>query len=388
MKGFRQVELQTVAEIIQGGRHKLSGNHFITDGGFPAYGAGGLNGYLPTAEFDRNGVVLSSIGARCGKCFFVNGKWSSLANTQVILPDESQVDALFLWYQLNDEKRWPRAGVAQPFIKPSDVKRHLILLPPLEEQKRIAAILDQADELRRKRQRALDRLNQLGQAIFIEMFVEHEQREWPTLLVEELVDQSSGGIRTGPFGSQLLHSEFVDDGIAVLGIDNAVSNQFQWGQRRYISPEKYNALKRYRVYPGDVIITIMGTCGRCAIVPPEIPLAINTKHLCCISLQRDACAPEYLHSYFLTHPAALDYLRSKSKGAIMDGLNMGIIKAMPIRLPPLRMQQEFVEKLKVVEEQRSAASIAAAMANQLFTSLQQRAFSGELTTSSQKEAAA
>jgi type I restriction enzyme S subunit len=272
------------------------------------------------------------------------------------------------------------AGVGGSLLRarPEGVKEISFYLPPLEEQKRIAAILDQADELRRKRQRALNRLNQLGQAIFIEMFVGGEQPEWPTLLVEQLVDESSGGIRTGPFGSQLLHSEFVDDGVAVLGIDNAVSNQFQWGQRRYITLDKYDALKRYRVYPGDVIITIMGTCGRCAIVPPEIPLAINTKHLCCISLQREACAPEYLHAYFLTHPTALEYLRSKSKGAIMDGLNMGIIKAMPVRLPPLNLQKQFSIRLSEIERQRGSASDACELGDQLFASLQHRAFRGEL----------
>lgn len=271
-------------------------------------------------------------------------------------------------------------------------KRHLehLLIPhyPIEQQKRIAAILAQADQLRRKRQHALESLIQLGQAIFIKMFVEGQSDDWPTLLLEQLVDERSGGIRTGPFGSQLLHSEFVDDGVAVLGIDNAVSNQFQWGQRRHITLDKYKDLKRYRVYPGDVIITIMGTCGRCAIVPPEIPLAINTKHLCCISLQRDACVPEYLHSYFLTHPAALEYLRSKSKGAIMDGLNMGIIKAMPVKLPPFRLQQQFVKNLKLIEGQRGATSEAAALSDQLFTSLQHRAYRGELMASSLKEAAA
>jgi type I restriction enzyme S subunit len=270
------------------------------------------------------------------------------------------------------------AGANINNLKNEHIDELEIPLPPLEEQKRIAAILDKADELRRKRQRALDRLNQLGQAIFIEMFVGGEQPEWPTLLVEQLVDESSGGIRTGPFGSQLLHSEFVDDGVAVLGIDNAVSNQFQWGQRRYITLDKYNALKRYRVYPGDVIITIMGTCGRCAIVPPEIPLAINTKHLCCISLQREACAPEYLHAYFMTHPTALEYLRSKSKGAIMDGLNMGIIKSMPVRLPPLNLQEQFVIRLSAIERQRGSASDACELGDQLFASLQHCAFRGEL----------
>src|SRR6266496_4243968 len=140
---INRIQLQEIANIVQGGRHGLSGNQFVATG-FPAYGAGGLNGYLPSFEFDRDAVVLSSIGARCGKCFFARGKWSSLANTQVILPDAKVADTKFLWFQLNDEHRWPRSGTGQPFIRPSDIKEHVVLFPPLIEQKRIAALLDKA----------------------------------------------------------------------------------------------------------------------------------------------------------------------------------------------------------------------------------------------------
>lgn len=134
-----RLQLGEFCRMIGGGRHGLSGKQFVTEGGFPAYGAGGLNGHLATFEFTESAVVLSSIGARCGKCFLPEGKWTSLANTQVIFPDVSVADLFFLWVQLNDEKRWPRSGTGQPFIKPSDVKSHVVVLPPLEEQQRLTA---------------------------------------------------------------------------------------------------------------------------------------------------------------------------------------------------------------------------------------------------------
>ena len=163
------ISLSSIAEITQGGRLKLSGNHFVEDG-FPAYGAGGLNGYLEVAEFNRPAIILSSIGARCGKCFYVEGEWTSLANTQLIFPDLSRVDAKYLWYQINDEASWIRSGTAQPFIKPSNVKGRRVRLPPLAEQRRIAAILDKADALRAKRREAIAKLDQLLQSVFLDMF--------------------------------------------------------------------------------------------------------------------------------------------------------------------------------------------------------------------------
>jgi type I restriction enzyme, S subunit len=261
-------------------------------------------------------------------------------------------------------------------------KRHLeaIEFPAysLEEQKRVAAILDQADDIRRKRQQAIDRLNQLGQAIFHEMFVASAEEQWPERSVSDLVDKDRGGMRTGPFGSQLLHSEFVEEGIPVLGIDNAVKNEFRWSQRRYITPQKYTQLQRFRVYPKDILITIMGTCGRCAIVPDDIEVAINTKHLCCISLNQDLCIPEYMHSYFLHHPSAQRYLSANSKGAIMDGLNMGIVKDMPVILPPIDRQKYYAKVLFERAENIKQANICLEKSAILFASIQHRAFTGQL----------
>jgi type I restriction enzyme S subunit len=233
------------------------------------------------------------------------------------------------------------------------------------------------DSVRAQRRRAVALLDDLAASIFMDMFGAPDAA-WPRLAVADLTDGQKGAIRTGPFGSQLLHEEFTDSGVAVLGIDNAVDNEFKWQGRRFITEEKYAKLARYTVRPGDVLITIMGTCGRCAVVPDDIPTAINTKHLCCITLDRSRCLPEFLHSYFLLHPTSRSYLRRHAKGAIMAGLNMGIIKELPVDLPPIELQTAFVERVRALRALKAEQHRHLAGLDELFASVQHRAFQGEL----------
>lgn len=245
-----------------------------------------------------------------------------------------------------------------------------IPFPPVAEQRRIAAILDHADALRAKRRQVLAHLDTLTQSIFHEMFGE----EPASTTVEGIAVQ----IRTGPFGSQLLHSEFVDDGIAVLGLDNVVANKFRWAERRFITPAKYAQLKRYTVHTGDVLISIMGTTGRCVVVPDDIPTAINTKHICAITPDSARLHPVFLRAAFLWHPESRAHLLRQTKGSIMDGLNMGIIKAMPVPMPSLSSQREFAIRVSQVGVQSAITHRNRTAHDELFAALQSRAFRGEL----------
>lgn len=257
-----------------------------------------------------------------------------------------------------------------PKINRDQLMGFRMVLPPLDEQRRIATILDHADAIRAKRRRILGHLDTLTQSIFLGTF--------GALDANATVADVAELIRTGPFGSQLLHGEFVDEGIAVLGLDNVVSNEFRWAGRRYITNEKYEQLKRYTVRSGDVLISIMGTVGRCVVVPDDIPTAINTKHICAISADLDRVDPRYLRAAFLYHPASRAHLRRQTKGAIMDGLNMGIVKAMPMPLPTLSAQREFGRQAEQVNAHRAVVQRALETDDEFFDSLQSRAFSGML----------
>ena len=193
---------------------------------------------------------------------------------------------------------------------------------------------------------------------------------WPTVSIGDICTDT----RTGPFGSALHHDEFVNDGIFVLGIDNAVENKFSYNRMRYITEEKYQQLKRYTVHPGDVIITIMGTIGRSAVIPDDMPLAINTKHLACLTPDYAKVDSIFLCSAFQMHPGVQQQLTGNAKGAIMDGLNLGIIKGLKFQLPPLQKQKDFEVFYTQVDKLKAAVQKALDEAQVLFDSLMQQYF--------------
>lgn len=278
-------------------------------------------------------------------------------------------------------------GSVQQVINLSDLRQVLVPTPAREEQQRLVDLLDEAFEgiatAKANAEKNLQSASDLVGTGYQTIAGSFDQSRWSMAPVADLAVASKGSMRTGPFGSQLLHSEFVDDGIAVLGIDNAVANEFRWDKRRYITEEKFRDLARYRVHPGDVLITIMGTCGRCAVVPDDIPLAINTKHLCCITLDRKKCLPDYLHLYFLHDPLARAYLAAQAKGSIMAGLNMGIISALPVRLPPLDQQATIVERFNSLQAEcdrlADVQTRKLAALDELKQSLLHQAFTGGLS---------
>lgn len=240
-----------------------------------------------------------------------------------------------------------------------------VSLPSMADQQRAARILDKAASLRRKRREAIQLADECLRAAYLHL-AQHHPANVP---VETLLADVPNAARTGPFGSQLLVSEFTESGIPVLGIDNVVSNAFTWAAPRFISFEKYAELQRYTVRPGDVMVTIMGTTGRVAIAPDDLPTCISTKHLCALTLDRRKMLPTYLWACLRWDPEVRAQTRRETKGAIMEGWNMGIVKELLVNVPPMDVQLKFEEIASRIKHMSSAQALAAKGTDDLMASL-------------------
>jgi type I restriction enzyme S subunit len=271
-------------------------------------------------------------------------------------PGKIDSEYLYRWLASDPVQACVRAcGRQTTNISNLSVPRFLglpIVVPAAGDQDRIASILGKAESLRRKRHEAIRLSDEFLRSIYLDLAKKHPSRA----SVESVLASIPNAARTGPFGSQLLVSEFTKTGIPVLGIDNVVSNFFTWGARRFISPEKYAELKRYTVRPGDVMVTIMGTTGRVAVAPIDLPLCISTKHLCTLSLDQEKMRSSYLWACLRWDPEVREQTQRESKGAIMEGWNMGIVKSLMVSRPPIDVQLKFETLVMQIEKISKSAS--------------------------------
>lgn len=109
---------------------------------FPAFSASGQDVWTESYEYEGDAVIVSAVGARCGKSFIATDKWSAIANTHVVWPNQRALSMRFIWYRLNDERFWKKSGSAQPFVKVRDTLALPFRLPPRQEQDRIVAEIE------------------------------------------------------------------------------------------------------------------------------------------------------------------------------------------------------------------------------------------------------
>lgn len=140
----------------------------FSEGLFPGFSASGQNVWLEEYAYDCPAIVLSAVGARCGKSFKADGHWGVVANTHCLFPLPNS-DRDYLWYLTNQEDWWEKGGSAQPFVKVSETMARPWVFPPLPEQTAIAEFLDREtakiDGLVAEQRRLMELLKEKRQAV-------------------------------------------------------------------------------------------------------------------------------------------------------------------------------------------------------------------------------
>lgn len=291
------------------------------------------------------------------------------------VPVPEKLDAKFLYHWLRANRGYLQSlgnGATFKEVSKAVVARLEIPLPPLGEQRRIAAILDAADSLRAKRRAALTKLDQLAQSIFIEMFGDPAEGSGRhELLGEHLEFVTSGGRGWAQF-----YTSVGDRFIRSLDVRmNYLGNQ----ETVFVTPPDNAEARRTKVEGGDVLLTITGSrIGRVAPVPLDFGPAYISQHVAILRVDQRAIVPTFL-SFFLSLPAGGQRQISRAQyGQTKPGLNFEQIRNFRVPVPPIKDQLEFARRVAASKELRAKSHASLIGIDDLFTSLQHRAFRGEL----------
>ncbi|WP_052700661.1 restriction endonuclease subunit S [Methylocucumis oryzae] len=165
---------------------------------------------------------------------------------------------------------------------------------------------------------------------------------WETRQVRFLLKDGAEGIKIGPFGSALKLEDMVDDGIRVYGQENVIKKDFTLGKRR-ISSLKFLEMQVYQIQPLDLLITMMGTSGKCELVPQDVEQGIIDSHLLRLRVKEENILPRYFRLLIDDCHEIKSQIEVNGKGSIMHGLNSSIVKALLLPLPNKTEQANILE---------------------------------------------
>ncbi|WP_336044132.1 restriction endonuclease subunit S [Acinetobacter junii] len=332
-------------------------------------------------------ILMALSGATVGKIAVASdGDVGAYINQRVAIiraKDEITADYLKFFFsgEFLDELLKNAGGAAQPNLSPKQLLLMEIPFPPPAQQRRIASILDQADELRQKRQQAIEKLDQLLQATFIDMFGDpvSNPKGWDVKKLSELSTKIHSG-NTPKGGSE----NYVDQGIIFLRSQNVWKNKVILDDVAYIDAETHSKMMKSSVKHEDLLMTKTGrintensSLGRAAIYLGEDDSANINGHVYLIRIK------DGFNKYFilriLTLPDYYEYIRSVCVGGIdKRQLNKEHIENFPIIQPPMELQNKFSDIVQVIESQKPKLLEQLDLAENLFKTLQQKAFNGTL----------
>jgi type I restriction enzyme S subunit len=265
---------------------------------------------------------------------------------------------------------------AQPALSLTKLKEFPIPLIPFPIQKQIAAILEKADTVREKRRQANQLTEQFLRSSFLEMFGDPvtNPKRWEKKTLGEMSEKFSDG----PFGSNLKTEHYTPSGIRVVRLQNIGVGEFIDEDRAYVSETHFQSILKHKCIPGDVLIGTLGDPNlRACILPAFIPIALNKADCIQMRPKKDVCTPEYACS-LLNQPSTLAMAFGMIHGQTRARINMGRLRELVVPCPPVSQQAKFGTLVKVIETLRAKQKESEKELENLFNSLMQRAFAGEL----------
>jgi type I restriction enzyme, S subunit len=206
------------------------------------------------------------------------------------------------------------------------------------------------------------------------------EKGWETKTIEKLVKNQRHSIKRGPFGGALKKEIFVEKGYLVYEQFHALNRDFTF-ERYYIDEFKFQELKAFEVKPEDIIISCSGVyLGKLAIVPQGAKKGIINQALLKITLDNTKMTNDFFVFHF-SHKNFRNRFFDANRGAgIPNFPPISEFKKFPFISPPINIQIQFIEKIKLIEKQKELAKQSLKESEDLFQSLLQKAFKGELKT--------
>ena len=265
-------------------------------------------------------------------------------------------------------------GGAQPNISGGIIKSTKIPLPPLDQQKKIAVILDAADAYRQKTKELIAKYDELTQSLFLDMFGDPviTLKKIQFVKLSEVVNSNKiityGIVQAG---------ENLKNGVPYIRTGDIKNGKILTEKLQKTSPEIAKSYERSKCAVGDIVMSIRATVGTIAIVPSELDGVNLTQGTARISPDTNIIDRYFLY-YCLKSKDVQLKIEKQTKGATFREITLGRLREIKIPLPSLISQTQFAERVQAIETQKAQAQDSLEKAEELFNSLLQRAFKGEL----------
>lgn len=285
---------------------------------------------------------------------------------------------IYLIQHVLDDLKAKVHGATMKHITKGNFDNTLVPLPPLPIQEKIAAILDKADELRRKDKGLQAKYDELAQAIFIDMFGDPVRNEkgWEVKKLEKYIDSivDVGSNGANDWVSKNIQMKDTEDYAIMIRTTNLTKNDFI-NNLKYVSRDTYELFNKTKVYGGEMIMNKIGSAGDFWLMPYlNRPVSLGLNQLM-IKISN-------INMTFLLKQMSINsfkkYIKSKTQGAITKSITKEAVKDLEIILPPIALQEEFAKKIDIINKLKAQANTA--KSEELFQVLLQKAFNGKLVS--------